>query len=171
MKKLIILFSIAIIIYSCKTDAKKVTEEKISSQENEWTELLDNSRIDGWRAYNGDDMPPGWLIEGNTLTFKTEQILEEDYDYKGSRDIIYGTEEFDNFELYVEWKIPEGGNSGIFYHVKEGYNGPPEVAPEYQLIDDANYARIHDLTAYNKSLGASEPAKLQDWQSTAADYA
>ncbi|MBT8229459.1 MAG: DUF1080 domain-containing protein, partial [Bacteroidia bacterium] len=68
MKKLIILFSIAIIFYSCKTDAKKVTEEKISSQENEWTELLDNSRIDGWRAYNGDDMPPGWLIEGNTLT-------------------------------------------------------------------------------------------------------
>ena len=66
-------------------------------------------------------MPPGWKIIDSVLTFKTEQILEQDYNYKGSRDIIYGAEMFDNFELYVEWKIPLGGNSGIFYHVREGY--------------------------------------------------
>ena len=82
-------------------------------------------------------------------------------------------EEFGNFELYVEWKIPEGGNSGIFYHVKEkGYNSPTQMAPEYQLIDDENYASIHDLTDYNKSVGVTkDPEKLQTWQQTAADYA
>ena len=74
-------------------------------------------------------------------------------------------------ELYVEWKIRKGGNSGIFYHIKEGYEGPHMIAPEYQLIDDQNYATIHDLKAYNESFGALEPEKLQDWQSTAADYA
>jgi hypothetical protein len=89
-------------------------------------------------------MPPGWKIVDSILTFTTDQILEEDYDYKGSRDIIYGAEEFDNFELYVEWNIPKGGNSGIFYHLKEGYDGPPVVAPEYQLLDDENYAEIHN---------------------------
>ncbi len=46
--------------------------------------------------------------------------LGMEQDYTGGQDIIYGKEEFDNFELYVEWKIPEGGNSGIFYHLKEG---------------------------------------------------
>ena len=100
-----------------------------SSSNEEWIILFDGKDTEGWRAYNGDVMPPGWKIIDEVLTFNTQQILEEDYDYKGSRDIIYGAEEFDNFELYVEWKIPVGGNSGIFYHIKEGYGGPPEVSP------------------------------------------
>jgi len=142
-----------------------------SSSNEEWIILFDGKDTEGWRAYNGDVMPPGWKIIDEVLTFNTQQILEEDYDYKGSRDIIYGTEEFDNFEFYVEWKIPVGGNSGIFYHIKEGYWGPPEVSPEYQLIDDENYADIHDLTAYNTSVGFENPSKLHPLQQTASDYA
>jgi len=157
----IFLISLLFII-GCKNN-KKPPEE--------WVSLFDGTSTMGWRAYNGEAMPPGWGIEDEILTFRTEKILEQDYDYKGSRDIIYGAEEFDNFELYVEWKIPPGGNSGIFYHVKEGYPGPPVVAPEYQLIDDENYAKIHDLTSYNSQFGVAEPRDLQDWQKTAADYA
>jgi hypothetical protein len=125
---------------------------------SEWISLFDGTSLNGWRAYNGDEMPPGWMIIDSVLTFTTDQIMEEDYDYKGSRDIIYGASEFDNFELYLEWKIPKGGNSGIFYHLKEGYDGPPEVAPEYQLLDDKNYEEVHNY-------------KLKDWQKTGADYA
>ena len=124
----------------------------------EWINIFDGTSLNGWRAYNGDEMPPGWMIIDSVLTFTTDQIMEEDYDYKGSRDIIYGVSEFDNFELYLEWKIPKGGNSGIFYHLKEGYDGPPEVAPEYQLLDDKNYEEVHNY-------------KLKDWQKTGADYA
>ena len=142
-----------------------------SSTNEDWIILFDGKDTKGWRAYNGETMPPGWKIIDEVLTFNTQQILEEDYDYKGSRDIIYGAEEFDNFELYVEWKIPVGGNSGIFYHIKEGYGGPPEVSPEYQLIDDENYADIHDLTAYNISVGFENPSKLHPLQQTASDYA
>ncbi len=95
-------------------------------------------------------------------------------DYTGGQDIIYANEEFDNFEFYVEWKIPEGGNSGIFYHLKEGIPdaGPPDISPEYQLIDDANYTSIHNLTEYNESMGVTENLQdLQGWQKTASDYA
>ena len=116
-------------------------------------------------------MPPGWRVIDSVLTFNTEQILEQDYDYKGSRDIIFGGEMFDNFELYVEWKIPVGGNSGIFYHIREGYQGIPEVAPEYQLIDDENYASIHDLKADNERVGFENPSELHPLQQTASDYA
>ncbi|MEK9612881.1 MAG: DUF1080 domain-containing protein [Flavobacteriaceae bacterium] len=137
----------------------------------EWITLFDGTTLEGWRAYNGDQMPPGWKIIDSVLTFNTEQILEQDYDYQGSRDLIYSAEEFDNFELFIEWKIPLGGNSGIFYHVKEGYGGPSEVAPEYQLIDDENYADIHDLVAYNTSVGFENPSKLHPLQQTASDYA
>ena len=162
MRKIIL--SIAILsIWSCAESSK--------NKSSEWINLFDGSSLEGWRAYNGDQMPPGWKIVDGILTFTTAQILEQDYDYKGSRDIIYGAEEFDNFELYVEWIIPPGGNSGIFYHVKEGYQGPSLVSPEYQLIDDENYAKIHDLTSYNTQFGVLNPSDLQDWQKTAADYA
>ena len=172
MRKLSLLLLSAIITFSCNTEKKTEIEDKTAPETEDWIILFDGSSTEGWRAYNGDALPPGWTIKDNTLTFDTEQILEEDYDYKGSKDIIYGAEEFDNFELYVEWKIPAGGNSGIFYHVKEGYDGPPVVSPEYQLIDDEGYTKIHDITDYNKSLGYTEnPEELKPLQQTASDYA
>ena len=149
MKKNILLILISISL-SCSNQNK--------NKSNEWINLFDGTSLDGWRAYNGDQMPPGWKIIDSVLTFKTEQILEQDYNYKGNRDIMYGEEEFENFELYLEWKIPKGGNSGIYYHIKEGYGGFADMAQEYQLLDDENYAEIHDY-------------ELKDWQLTAADYA
>ncbi len=165
MKKNILLFGIiavlgyAIIVFGSQS----------SNFENEWISLFDGKTIDGWRGYNSEMMPPGWIAKDGMLMFDTELELEQNY--IGGKDIIYGKQEFENFELYVEWKIPVGGNSGIFYHIKEGYGGPPEVSPEYQLIDDLNYATIHDLKSYNQQFGSEEPSKLQDWQQTAADYA
>ena len=149
MKKNILLILISISL-SCSNENK--------NKSNQWINLFDGTSLDGWRAYNGDQMPPGWKIVDSVLTFNTKQILEQDYDYKGNRDIMYGDEEFENFELYLEWKIPKGGNSGIYYHIKEGYGGFADMAPEYQLLDDENYAEIHDY-------------ELKDWQLTAADYA
>jgi len=154
-----------------KKSTKETTSTAIDTKPmvSDWIPLFDGSSLEGWRGYGMDSLPPGWTIKDSALTFDTKLGLEQDY--TGGKDIIYGAEAFDNFELYLEWKIPEGGNSGIFYHVKEGYAGPPVVAPEYQLIDDENYARIHDLTAYNSQFGAEHPELLQDWQKTGADYA
>jgi hypothetical protein len=151
MRKLIALLCIGL-LFSCQEPTKTV----------EWTYLFNGTSLDGWRAYNGEGLPPGWAIVDSLMTFKTEFISESDYDYKGSRDLIYGAKEFENFELYVEWKIPPGGNSGIFYHIKEGYSGIPEVAPEYQLIDDLHYTDFHDIEDYNRSIGITDhPEKLQ----------
>ena len=161
-RSFLLIILISSIFFSCNT---KKTEK------SDWNFLIEEPSIDLWRAYNGKKMPPGWKIIDGVLTFKTEQILEEDYNYKGSRDIIYGGEMFQDFELYVEWKIPVGGNSGIFYHIREGYDAPPEVAPEYQLIDDENYASIHDIKSYNESVGFENPSELHPLQQTASDYA
>ena len=169
MKNYVALGWVAILLFSCGPVADKSSEVESAS---EWITLFDGTSLDGWCAYNGDRLPPGWGIVDGELTFSTEMVKEEDYDYKGSRDLIYAAKEFENFELYLEWKIPLGGNSGIFYHVQEGYAGIPEVSPEYQLIDDLHYTDFHDITAYNKSIGVTEhPEKLQPLQSTGADYA
>ena len=165
---------LAVMVFSCKSDTatEAKSDETITSKTNDdgWISLFDGTSTEGWRGYNGKTLPPGWIAKDGALTFVTELGLEQDYE--GGKDIIYGAEEFDNFELYLEWKLPEGGNSGIFYHLKEGYDSPPIVSPEYQLIDDENYASIHDLTEYNLGLGYTEkPEELKPLQETACDYA
>lgn len=131
----------------CKTKPKS---------QGEWMYLLEGENVKAWRAYNGETLPDKWIIEAGELRFDTEKRLEEDR--KGGSDIIYGGEMFENFELALEWKLPPGGNSGIFYHLKEGYSTPSEVAPEYQLLDDLQWEAINNAT-------------LEEWQKTAADYA
>ena len=171
-----LIFIIGLVIGSCQSEQNPASDDSPEPTEKKtenWIHLFDGTSTDGWRAYNGKTLPSQWVIKDGTLTFDAEKKNLE-VEHEGGKDIIYGAEEFDNFELYLEWKLPKGGNSGIFYHVKEGYNGPPDVAPEYQLIDDENYAEMHNLTlaTYNTSLGYAEsPGELKPWQQTAADYA
>jgi hypothetical protein len=169
-----LIFLIVLLAISCKTDNKAKPQSENPSEnpnENEWIALFDGTSTEGWRAYNGKGLPPQWVIQDSVLAFDKEK-KNKDVEHEGGNDIIYAAEEFENFELYLEWKIPPGGNSGIFYHVKEGYARPPDVAPEYQLIDDENYTKFHDISDYNKSLGYTENLnELKPLQQTACDYA
>ena len=117
MKATISILLIVLTFAACQNSSKSDTEAEIETPTDaEWTYLFDGSTLDGWRAYNGDSLPPGWVIVDKTLTFDTE--IREEANFTGGKDIIYGAEEFDNFELSLEWKIPEGGNSGIFLSCK-----------------------------------------------------
>jgi len=174
MKNWILFVAFTLLLFACNSDkqenADSTPDTQTQSDDSDWIVLFDGTSTEGWRAYNGTSLPPQWVIKNGELTFDTEKTT--DVEHEGGKDIIYAAQEFDNFELHIEWKIPKGGNSGIFYHVKEGYGGPPDVAPEYQLIDDENYAAIHDLVAYNKSIGYEEnPGELKPLQQTACDYA
>ena len=127
-----------------------------SKKDSDWIYLFDGETTDGWRAYNGETIPDKWAAIDGNLTFDTELKLEEEW--SGGGDIIYHKQQFEYFELYLEWKLPKGGNSGVFYHVQEGYNAPYEISPEYQILDDDGWEEINN-------------AKLESWQKSGADYA
>jgi hypothetical protein len=40
--------------------------------EPEWIYLFDGTSTDGWRAYNGEALPPQWIIVDSCLTFTTD---------------------------------------------------------------------------------------------------
>lgn len=127
-----------------------------TNNNQDWIYLFDGKSTDGWRAYNGETIPEKWAVIDGNLTFNTELKLEEDW--KGGGDIIYYKEQFESFELYLEWKLPKGGNSGVFYNVQEGYEAPYAVSPEYQLLDDNGWEELNNAT-------------LESWQKAGADYA
>ncbi len=126
-----------------------------SSKNSDWIYMFDGKTTDGWRGYNNATMPKKWEVINGELTFNTELKLEKDWD--GGNDIIYYKEQFENFELYLEWKLPKGGNSGVFYHVQEGYDAPHNISPEYQILDDDGWEEINN-------------AKLKNWQKAGANY-
>jgi hypothetical protein len=104
-----------------------VTSPQAQSK-SEWKVLFDGKSLDAWRGYKTDAVPKGWVVENGTLT-KHDRVAD-----------IVSKEEFGNFELTIDWKIGEAGNSGIFYRGTEEYDHIYWSAPEYQLLDDAKAA-------------------------------
>ena len=89
-----------------------------------WRILFDGSSLDAWRGYQGAPIPGGWHVVGNALA-KDVPVAD-----------IVTKDEFGDFELELEWKIGEAGNSGIFYRGSEEYEHIYWSGPEYQLLDD-----------------------------------
>jgi hypothetical protein len=89
-----------------------------------WKVLFDGTSLEAWRGYKSDKVPPGWKIADRTLAkdARVEDIVSKD--------------EFGDFELEMDWRIGEAGNSGIFYRGTEEYEHIYWSAPEYQLLDD-----------------------------------
>ena len=86
--------------------------------------LFDGTSLDAWRGYQTDTVPSGWHIVGGALAKETPtaDIMTKD--------------EFGDFELELEWKIGQAGNSGILYRGTREYDHIYWSAPEYQLLDD-----------------------------------
>jgi hypothetical protein len=93
-----------------------------------WKTLFDGTSLAAWRGYESPDVPSGWHIVDGTLAKEhpTGDIMTKD--------------EFGDFDLELEWKIGEAGNSGIFYRGTTEYDHIYWSAPEYQLLDDEKAA-------------------------------
>ena len=89
-----------------------------------WRLLFDGETTNGWRGFRQDTMPDGWQAVDGALA------------RVGQAGDIVSEEQFENFDLRVEWKIEAGGNSGIFFHVTEDAEAVWHSAPEMQVLDD-----------------------------------
>src|SRR5262245_27356996 len=95
--------------------------------------LFDGKTTNGWRGFKKPAFPQsGWVVEDGWL--KHQKMSGQDS--HGGGDIVT-IDTFDNFDLTFEWKIAEGGNSGVKYLVVEDRSGP--IAHEYQVIVDARH--------------------------------
>lgn len=107
-----------------------------------WRLLFDGQTTNGWRGYNKESFPEvGWEVaDGNLI------VLASDGEEEGNGGDIITEEEFDNFELSLEFKLSPVANSGILYRVVESEEEPIwHNAPEYQLIDDTAYIEMDEM--------------------------
>lgn len=92
-----------------------------------WQLLFDGQTLNGWRAYREGEPVRGWTVEDGAL-IRT-----------GPGGDTVTDRMFRNFELSLEWKVAEGGNSGIFYRAAPGSRWIYHSAPEMQVLDDERH--------------------------------
>ena len=125
-----------------------------------WWLLFDGKTTAGWRGFRGGPFPTrGWVIRANTLQHLPGRgrLDEEGGD-------LVTADEFENFELQLEWAVGPGANSGILFPVSDDAPSPWESGFEMQVLDDARHpdalrgethqaAALYDLIApRNKKL-------------------
>jgi glucose/arabinose dehydrogenase len=92
-----------------------------------WKLLFDGKTTNGWRNYKKDGVSDGWKVVDGTLV----------RDGNGAGDLIT-KRKYKYFELSLEYKISEGGNSGLMFHVTEDNPQPWNSGPEVQIQDNVS---------------------------------
>ncbi len=116
-----------------------------------WRLLFDGKSTKGWRNFKKDEVNPGWKVVDGTIARVA-----------GGAGDIMTDEEFDAFELSLEYRIASGGNSGLMYHVTEKERTPWMSGPEVQILDNE---KGHDpqragwlYQLYQPTVDATRPA-------------
>lgn len=92
-----------------------------------WQLLFDGETTSGWRNYQAEEISAGWQVVDEALT---RVAVAGD---------IVTLQEFQDFELELEARVQQGGNSGLFIRAGESEPYIFMSAPEIQILDDAGH--------------------------------
>lgn len=136
----------------CFATAAPAQNNELSSEEAEagWQLLFDGESLEHWRGFRMEGLPAGWRAEEGQIVFAPPA--------SGDRGDIVTKEQFENFELVVEWAVTEAGNSGIFFRVSEDAPRTYSTGPEFQILDNDGHRdgqRAETSAAANYALHAA----------------
>ncbi len=133
------------------TDDMEAGDNVLSEAEinDGWQLLFDGETTNGWHTYGSEgSIGSKWIVEDGALTFEGFERFSyylSGVEFQrgpatnpgGGRDIVTD-DAFENFELNIDWKISQYGNSGIFYTVLEDpkYGEGWKTSPEMQVLDN-----------------------------------
>ena len=131
-----------------------------------WKPLFDGASLQGWHRYGRETIGNAWQAANGEIHFVP---------VAHDRGDLVTDQSFGNFHLKLEWKVSEGGNSGLLFYVQEEpeqYKYSWMSGPEIQLLDNERHpdaqkpkrraGDLYDLVAAED--GAVKPAG--EWNST-----
>ncbi len=130
-----------------------------------WQSLFDGTSAKGWHRYGGGAPGRAWRFDAGEISLASVQ--KAGWQSADGGDIV-SDGEYSQFHLQLEWKIAQGGNSGIFLFVNEDAARFPyawNTGLEMQILDNARHPdgkitqhRAGDL--YDLQAASVEAAKL-----------
>ena len=126
-----------LLLMACSTpdaahDETELTEMKETKQK--WIPLFNGSSLEGWHSWGKQTAGSAWKVEDGIL------MLDVKEGYEGGD--LLTDKSFEDFHLKLDWKISEGGNSGILFYVQEDssrYDYTWQSGPEMQVLDNTGH--------------------------------
>jgi hypothetical protein len=110
--------------------AREPEMDPIDPSDSNWIPLFDGVSEAHFRQFKGPGFPKqGWVVEEGSL---------KHIEGGGGGDLVT-VDEYRNFDLRLEWRISQGGNSGILYRVSEDGPHSWSTGPEMQILDDEGH--------------------------------
>ena len=154
MRLLLATFAAVLLTSGCAEDpvidaAECINELSVEEQQQGWRSLFDGQSMAQWSSYREDDVNAGWAVENGCLT------------RVGWGGDLITREQFADFELKLEWRISEAGNSGIF------------IRGHFQCLIEFTYGDVVSFSLYillydighidqQRSNGVEEPPEDQE---------
>jgi hypothetical protein len=124
---LALITELAMLCIGYQTVQAEVFAQGPVKKEEGFTPLLKGDSREGWIGYGQKEWPKGWEL--------SEGVLHR----AGSGGDLMTAKEYGDFDLRFDWKISEGGNSGVMYRVSVEKGPAYETGPEYQVLDNARH--------------------------------
>ncbi len=144
MYKLTCLLIAFAIIGKC-TSQKKASMNGLNNQlstsekSSGWQLLFDGKTTSGWHGYGREDVSPDWHVTDGVI------MLHPDKNIKGRKgNDLVTNDEYENFDLKLDWKIGFKGNSGIILYIHEDsskYKETFNTGLEMQVLDNGTPTR------------------------------
>lgn len=143
MKKIIFFFLVTIFFLSCSSSKNSTASNRENSLTNKekndgWQLLFNGTSTDGWHNYGKQNVGSEWKVEDGVIHLDGSEKNREGGD-------LVTNEEFENFDLKMDWKISDKGNSGIIFYVHEDpakYSETYETGMEMQILDNGTPTRL-----------------------------
>lgn len=133
MKKMIVTL-FPVLLLACHPAGKSTGTSQTPAGKNDgWQVLFDGSSKNAWHIYNNKSDGAAWKVQDGILYLDPEAKKSG----AGGGDLVTN-EEYENFDLKLEWKIDSAGNSGIIFLTQEdsAYGQSYLTGPEMQIIDN-----------------------------------
>ena len=118
---------LSVSLASAAEEANTLTKEQKAAG---WSLLFNGTDLKGWHNFKKDDVRPGWKVADGEL------VCADPHDAGD----LCTSEQYDWFELELDFKMGEGANSGIIYHISDVGGAVWATGPEVQLEDNAKAA-------------------------------
>ncbi|MGB3800620.1 MAG: DUF1080 domain-containing protein [Lewinella sp.] len=114
------------------------TDQPADFQDGEWTDLVTDGNLENWHSYNQDEPGSAWKVDEDGVLYLETSDKSDDGAVIGGGDLTTN-DSYANYELELEWKIGECGNSGIIYNIKEAeeLSSSYYTGPEMQILDNS----------------------------------
>ena len=130
IKKLfpLLIISLSPIIAYCQIPNTLTAKEKAEN----WQLLFDGKDLKGWHSYLEKKPGKAWQVQNGSIFLNKNNNST----YQEFADLVTN-DEFENFDLKLEWKMDACANSGVMFYVNESpdYKNTYESGPEMQIAD------------------------------------